>query len=167
MTGHRCLALANLGQLYVRLGKKEEGLALLLEAESLAEMGRDPLLVPQIRVGLAIAYNALGRNREGAAILKQVVDDFRRATGDDHPKLVIFELNYALASAGIGDIEEGLAAVDRAEQIVAATFPPDHRMHASAPRVRITLWAAAQRWDLVATEGARIPDPPGGGDRAR
>ncbi|HEV7269421.1 protein kinase domain-containing protein [Pseudoxanthomonas sp.] len=108
------------------------------DLQAAIRLSRDhaPLVAHAARLLAAHALMTQGRMEEGHAAATQVLADYRRLLGDEHPLVGRSWRLLAHGDCVRGQFEPCLAAIERAEAIVRRDFGEQHPEYADVLRVR-------------------------------
>ncbi|MGH8203653.1 MAG: tetratricopeptide repeat protein, partial [Steroidobacteraceae bacterium] len=146
--GHPEIATShnNLGSLYVKTGDFDRAAgeyAIALELR-LARLGPEHTSTISSGMGLALAWNGLGRRAEAEAALREAKAAFGRSLGPAHWRTANAQYQLGVVLKDQGKLAEALAEVKPAREILLADLGPDHPRTAPATRTLAELETALQ-----------------------
>jgi tetratricopeptide (TPR) repeat protein/predicted Ser/Thr protein kinase len=145
-------ALSQLASLRNDLAGPAAAKALLLEALPLAErqFGSASMNVARIELNLAGYRNFLNELEPARAHGERALALIEAAKGPDDPLVAGVLANLGRTVAQLGEVEEGLAMLERAGRILAATLPAEAIEHAGILGARADVLVEVERWQEAA-----------------
>lgn len=143
-------ALFPLGQLALDLGRYDEAIARLGDAEDASTPGRqldaDSQVAIQVRASRAEALFRVGRHAEAEVAIRNVIELQESLMGKRHPALISSLLLLRRVASAQGHREEAQQAAGRALDLGESTLPKDHPIVAAALSAMAASADGAQRW---------------------